>query len=470
MEAFTAGFFFDYLNVTMTNEIDGSGEKPGLSAAPADQEGYNTLARGPVLRCEHEAAEGHEEKAREALLRFVVSTGLYKRAEGEGRHGYRVGFQFGAHPTQGKPFVTVRGGHKRNMPTMEISGGNGGCARIAPLVREYLGPQLVSRADVSIDIKKEGLFERLHKHMIALSLRERVHPPQVEGDDETGKTLYWLHYLGKSRDGRKDRYRKRGVWLRVYQKDMERVARGQISSADADPNLVRLEFVFIHDEREGKARLGMMTPQEMLAGHRRSREFVQWLARECEGLSEEEAVLGLTKINMPADDRTAEERAISGIAQYKTLFVDASIERIVNRKFDGDWSSATVSASDVYMEVERLVLSEILAHGTIEKRIEWHCLNKLRSDAEKAERLRDQMGAYLSRQKAAQDAAFRKMADAYAVAVDGDKRNLNHLRAEIVWEHAVMSAKHGASSLLLRVLDRSYESAIKQFMENAAAA
>ncbi|MBR9894754.1 hypothetical protein GYB14_24080 [bacterium] len=404
MEAFAEGFFFDYLSVTMTNEIDGSGEKPGLSEAPRDQEDYNKLARGPVLSPEREAAEAHEGKALNSLLRFVVSAGLYKRAEGEGRQGYKIGFQFGAHPTQGKPFVTVRGGHSRNMPSLEISGGNGECARIAPLVRAHLGPRMISRADVSIDIDEPGLFERLQNYMTARSSTLRVHPPEIEGDDEGGKTLYWLRYLGLKSNGRK-RYRKRGVWLRAYQKDKERLARGVIAPEDVRPNLVRIEFVFLQDERAGKTKLALMTPQQMIADHRRSRELVQWLACECAGLTKEEAVMGLTKVELPAGDKTAEERAIRGIGQYQTPFIDAAIERLVERDFGGDWSVAEVAPREVRKEVARLVLRELSIKGAVENRILWHGLDRLRDDAEKAERLRDQMNGFLVRQKAAQDAA-----------------------------------------------------------------
>ncbi|MBE3637210.1 hypothetical protein [Mangrovicoccus algicola] len=460
MEAFAARFFFDYLSVTVANEINGTGEKPGLTEAPTNQEGFNKLARGPVLRPEWAAAEVHEGKALNSLLRFVVTSGLYKRAEGEGRQGYKLGFQFGAHPTQGKPYVTVRGGHARNMPSMEISGGNGECARIAPLVRKHLGPQLVSRADVSIDIDQPGLFEKLHDYMIARSPDLKVHPPEVEGDKEGGRTLYWLRYLGLKRNGRK-RYRKRGVWLRVYQKDKERLAREMIAPEDVRPHLVRIEFVFIQDERKGKTRLALMTPQEMIADHQRSREMVEWLAIECEGLAKEEAVMGLTKVSAPACDKTAEERAITGIGQYKATFIDAAIERIVDRDFGSDWSAAEVAPRDVRKEVARLVLRELAFTGAVENRVLWHGLDQIRTDAGKAERLRDQMNSFLSRQKVAHEAASKQMAAAYAVASDGDHRQLNELRSEIVWDHAVLSARRGEMPPTLAALDRAMERTLR---------
>ncbi|WP_323783755.1 hypothetical protein [Leisingera sp.] len=381
MVAIPARFFLDYLSVTMTNEIDGSGENSGLTEALRDQKGYNKLARGPVLRPEREAAEAHEGKALDSLLRFVVAAGLHKRAEGEGRQGYKIGFQFGAHPTQGKAFVTVRGGHSRNMPSLEISGGNGECARVAPLVRKHLGPQLVSRADASIDTDQPGLFERLQNYMNARSPSLEVHHPEVEGDDQGGKTLYWLRYLGLKRNGRK-RYCKRGVWLRVYQKDKERLARGVIAPEDMNPNLFRTEFVIVHDERAGKRKLALVAPQERIADHRSSCELVQWLACECEGLTEEEAVLRLTKVPTPADDKTAEERAITGTGQYKNPSVDAAIERFVDRDSGGNWSAAEVAPRVVRKEVARLVMRELAFTGAVEKRILWHGLDKIRPPEE----------------------------------------------------------------------------------------
>ncbi|MBN7783670.1 hypothetical protein JYP51_01985 [Ponticoccus gilvus] len=471
MAEFMEGWSYDYLSITTVNGINGSAEKPGMTEAPTDQEGYNALARGPVLRPERKAAEVHEGKALDSLLRFVVASGLYKRAEGEGRQGYKVGFEFGSHPTKGKPFVSVRAGHSRNMPGMEISGGNGACALLAPKVREQIGPHFVSRADVSMDINAPGLFERLHGYMIVQSRGgpKDPLPPEVRGDDEGGKTLYWLYNLGVKANG-KTRYRKRGVWLRVYEKDKERLARGMIAPQDVNPHLVRVEFVFLHDEQEGKLKLSLMTPQKMISAHRRSRELVQWLARECAGLTKEEAVLALTKVATPACDKTAEERAITGIAQYKTPIVDGSIERIVNRDFGGDWSEAKIAAADVYEEAGRLLLSELAMHGTIENRIRWHGIDQVRTEAEKAERLRDAMNGFLSRQKAAAEAAAQKMADAYAVATDGDQRRLNDLRSEIVWENAVLLCQRGEKPPTLAALDRSQERALREFLQPDQAA
>lgn len=460
---FMSRFFFDYMTVTIKNSIDGTGLKPGLSDVPATQADYNTLARGPTNRPEWLAANEHEAPALEALTDFVVAVGgLYKRSEGESRQGYKVGFQFAAHPTQGKAFLTLKGGHRRNMPAMEISGGNGECARVAPKVREHLGPQLVSRADVSIDISHVGLFEELHKHLAEQSHRLRgVQPPELFGDEERGQTLRWLYHLGDDARG-KPRYRNRGVWMRVYQKDLERVASGMINSAAADPHLVRVEFVFVHDEREGKARLGVMSPADMIADHRRSRELVEWLARKCNGLDQDRAVIGLTKIDSPLNDKTAEERAIVGITQYKKPLVDGAIERIVERDFNGDWSAATekIQAPEIYDETARLVLSELYQHGTVEKRIEHHGLDRVRDEAAQAERLRDQMQSYLARQKASQDAALENLAAEYKRATDGDYRNLNNLRVELSFAKAIYDAKSWGTTSLLRALDRSCEKAI----------
>ncbi|UXX82357.1 hypothetical protein [Roseovarius pelagicus] len=137
----------------------------------------------------------------------------------------------------------------------------------------------------------------------------------------------------------------------------------------------------------------------------------------------------------------------------------------MDRDFGGEWSTAEVAPRDVRKEVARLVMRELTITGAVEDRILAHGLEQIRNDAEKAEWLRDRMAAFLKRQKAAQEAAAQKMADAYSVATDGDQRRLNDLRSEIVWEHAVLLCQRGEKSPTLAAFDRAQERALREFLQ-----
>lgn len=100
---------------------------------------------------------------------------------------------------------------------------------VAALVRELLPMHTVSRADVAVDLKAEGVFERLVKQFeqigqeAGVTLR-REGAGWYEHQRDKGRTLY----LGS---------RQSAVMLRLYERGKKLLGEGE----QADPNLVRIE-------------------------------------------------------------------------------------------------------------------------------------------------------------------------------------------------------------------------------------
>lgn len=231
MENFLGQFFFDWLSATVPNGKTGSGEK--RRAAPDKPD-----------HAEDRAGLAEEEAATLLLNRFAVAHGLHRRRLGNVRDGYGGGNFFGASPVEGDHFVVVRTGHSTVMPSIDISGGDGRCATLAPLALRELGPLNISRADVSHDHSAEGYFDALVAYAEADT--SRPSRPRIV-DEGHGRTMYW----GKRSDE---------AMVRVYEKDMERVAKKKLPADQADPHLVRVE-ISINPPSADKAAMGKLAAE-----------------------------------------------------------------------------------------------------------------------------------------------------------------------------------------------------------------
>ena len=126
--------FYDWLSVTIPNGKDGKGSK----------------------RPDNEA-ENEVREAGDRLFKWATLAGMHVTRIGKGTDGYFGGAHLALDPTATDRLMTIRDGHSSNMPSIEITGGDGLCAKLAPRALDELGPVLVSRVDAAIDASREGL-------------------------------------------------------------------------------------------------------------------------------------------------------------------------------------------------------------------------------------------------------------------------------------------------------------------------
>lgn len=331
MGSFTSKWFFDWLTVTVQNSTTGKGSRSAGDVGDAEAD-----------------------EAASRLFSWVTVNGLRLQRLGKGSDGYAGGAHLAFDPTGSERFATIRAGHATNMPGLELTGGGGLCADLAPKALAELGPVLVARADVSFDVSKEGLFEELHDLCLELAARDMgpdradgtprgLAPPRIDGRPETGETIYF----GKGE-----------VALRIYQKDMERASRGAIPLNEADRNLVRCEFVFrpTKGRKAGLAKIARDEgPGALLGTSLWVRQFVERLAVLTEQVRADAADMAVTRVDPTPDPRPISARAAHGLQQYAGTFCKSAIRDIVEDDFEGDWLAAKVSEDDVEARVVAMV-------------------------------------------------------------------------------------------------------------------
>lgn len=307
MENFRDRWFSDWLTITIPNGTTGKG-----SCSPGDVG----------------TAEAHEATAR--LMSWVTCAGLRLQRAGRGGDGYAGGASFAMDPTSSDTLAVVRAGHATNMPGLELRGGGGACADLAPKALAELGPVLIARADVSLDVSQEGLFDELAELARQTATENGMSAPRVDGTPGAGRTLY----LGKGETS-----------VRIYEKGFEMAAKGRIDPADIDPHLVRIEYVFRPRKgaKAGYARIARDEGVGALLG------AVHWVRRMTEGIAviagyadDETATMAVTRIERTPDPRPVGVRAAHGARQYAGTFCRAAIAGIVAEQFGGDWLAAKV--------------------------------------------------------------------------------------------------------------------------------
>jgi hypothetical protein len=323
MAAFQAEWAFDWLAVTIPNGIDGKGSR--CSGDRGDKEAAEATAR---------------------MFTWATLKGLHVMRVGKGSDGYLGAAHMAYEPTATDRVLTIRAGHTTNMPGMELTGSDGACAELAPQALSELGPVNVSRVDVCWDVSQSGLMDDLHQLMVALAAERGMDAPRIDGTAERGRTIY----LGKDE-----------AVVRVYQKDLERVAKGRIAADDADPDLVRVE-VMLRPKKEKKSGIGRTArdegPGALLGVHLWVRQLMERVAVLTERAREDAAEMAVTRVQGRPDPRSLRDRAEHGTRQYARVWCLAEVAEIVHSRWGGDWLLAEIDPDEV---LDRVV-DEIKGH------------------------------------------------------------------------------------------------------------
>lgn len=368
-------FFFDWLTITAMNPATGKGVRRPLAT------------RNEAIE-DMRFAEAWYDRA--AL--WAVSQGLHQSRVGRGTDGYRAGAVLVAKPGSPERVASIRAGHATNMPGIEIPGGLGMAAKLAPSALECLGAVLVARADAALDYSHPDLMDALIEYAKAASgtgAGKGMEPPSIIEKDGA-RTMYW---------GRDE------VRVRVYQKDLERVARGHIKRADADPDLVRVEFIF-RPKKAKKAAFAGMTPGDMVRTSVWARRMVEHLGQVI-GVAKEGDVLARQEVKAAPDPRTYEDRAEAGVSMYARTLCGAAVARLVDRRFGGDWGLAEIRPEAVENEVMAMVREVLQTKDAAARFIEENGLADSMNDRHRAEFMKVQMTDFL-RGQAEKDRAAQK--------------------------------------------------------------
>ena len=368
MQAFLAQWFFDYMSLTIPNSVNGKGQRVVGEKGDAEVAG-----------------------AEATLFTWAVKSDLYEQRLGRGADGFPGACHLGADPN-GARLATIRIGHNTVMPNLDIPGGDGACAVLAVSALTDLGPVLVARADVSWDHSKVGLFDELLDYARLASTGKSMKAPRLIESD-TGRTFYW----GKGE-----------TTVKVYQKGLERVARGKLSAEAADEDLVRIEFTF-RPKKGRKAGYAIKAREEgpgaLLGSVHWVRKMIAFLAEITD--QAEDTTLAVSRILSTPDPRTIWDKAEHGLQQYARTFCRAAAARIVHDEFDGDYRAATI-APELLLDATLDFVSGALADAAHDV-IAAQGLDAVRELEEEATRLRLRLNDWIERQAAEADDARSKL-------------------------------------------------------------
>lgn len=384
MSDFLQKWFLDWLTVTIPNPLTGKGVR-----SPGD-DGVRMVA--------------------DAEMRFAiwsVTQRLWTIRVGNGSDGFKAGAHMGLTPHDKERVATIRSGHTSNMPSLEIPGGGGACARLAPSALRLLGPVMVARADVSFDWSQKGLWDDLLAYAKANAGKGAgagMGEPTVTSS-ETGRTFKW----GNRKGG--------GVSVKVYEKDLERVANRKLDAAQADPDLVRVEFTF-RPETKKKAAFAKLSPAQMLCTSRWVRRMVETLGRMID-YTDKEDVMAEQKVRDMPDATTIRERAEYVIRQAARTTIMAAAAEMVARDFGGDWSAAEIDAGALHEAATDMIAQELARLGTAHDFVARHGLDEVRTHEERAAGMVWELHAYLERQSQETAESQVRLADALADAQAG---------------------------------------------------
>ena len=361
MDHFLDSWFFDWLSVTIPNGTDGKGRK-------ADGIG----------------ADREADEAAKRLFSWVTVNGLRLMRIGKGTDGYAGGAHLAYDPTGSERIATVRDGHRTNMPGLELPGADGVCAELAPRALAELGAVLIARVDVSRDVSQAGLFDELHELCCEIADERGMDQPRVDGTIEKGRTVYFG--AGEAS-------------VKIYEKDLERVAKGKIAMVDADRDLVRTEFMF-RPKKGAKSGMARVARDEgagaLLGAVCWVRTFVERMAVLTHEAREREAHMAVTRIERTPDARTIAEKSAHGSAQYARTHCRAAVAQIVHDDFGGDWLRADIGYEQIFEAAIGLV-SDDLRSAAAEIADDYGVL-EVRDHEQEAERSQLRLDAYIDRQ------------------------------------------------------------------------
>ncbi len=359
MTAFQKKFFFDWLSITIPNATDGKG-------------------------CRAEGLTGDEEvaAAEATLFTWAVKRNLREQSIKRGAEGFPGACHLGIDPN-GDRMATIRIGHKTNMPNLDLPGADGACAELAAAALKDLGPVLLARADVSWDFSKPGLFDELLDYAGTVSAATSMAAPRLI-ESETGRTFYW----GKGEAS-----------VKIYQKDLERVAKGKLDAQEADSDLVRVEFSF-RPEPERKAGFARVLRDEGPGALLGSVLWVRNMVAHVASITDqaEDTSLSITRIPKTPDPRTIWEKAQHGLRQYARTFCRAAAAQLVHEEFGGDYRAATIAPEVLLDSAVEFVTGALAdaAHDVISAQ----GLDAVREIEEEAARLRQRLQLWIDRQQA----------------------------------------------------------------------
>lgn len=395
LQALLDSFFFDWLTLTAMNPATGKGtRRPDADRAARVQD--EAVAAAWYFRA----------------CQWAVAEGLHQSRVGRGTDGYRAGAVLVAAPGSPERAASIRAGHSTNMPGIEIPGGHGLAARLAPSAIKHLAPVLVARADAALDISHPGLLDALidyAREQAGQGAGRGMEPPSIIEKDGA-RTMYW------GRDA---------VRVRVYQKDLERVAKGEIDRAAADADLVRVEFIF-RPSTEKKAGFSELSPGEMVRTSGWARRMVEHMGRVI-GVASKEDVMAKQTVRDTPDPRTYEDRALAGLNSYARTLCGAAAARLVARRFGGNWQQAEVGPEAIENEVLAMVREVLGRRGAAAQFIDDNGLAQVQTgDARAADMmgllhqfLQDSKEKEARAQAALRDALDRAGVKAAATGQDG---------------------------------------------------
>ena len=203
--------------------------------------------------------------------------------------------------------------YRGNMPHIAVFGAKGKGNGIALAVQEAGFPFALSRADARLDLSIEGGWDALYNIVTKTAENnEKLKPPEIMQGSNGGKTFYFGA-------------RSSAVRLRVYQKDLERVAAGDISSEDADPNLIRIEFQFRPETRLA-IDAARKTPSQLVKSSPMARKFMTAVAR----LLNKSGDVEIVKNRAINRCRNVFDSEAHGFYQYQRSFARAALSLIVD--------------------------------------------------------------------------------------------------------------------------------------------
>lgn len=380
MAGFLEEWFFDWLTVTIPNGEDGKGRKRS-----------------------GEAGEKEANEAADRLFAWATLEGLYTQRIGRGSDGYQGGAHLGFDPTDVDRVATIRAGHATNMPGLELPGAQGACARLAPKALEDLGPVLIARADVSLDVSQAGLFDEAEAFCREFAAERGMEQPRLDGTRERGRTLYF----GKDE-----------ATLKIYEKGLEQLSKGRVDPADVDMDLVRFEFTF-RPRKGRKAGLARVARDEgagaLLGSVYWVRAFAERIAVMTAAAREEDAVIGVTRVEETPDPRPIREKARHGARQYAGTFIKAAIADVVDAEFGGDWLAADLDPADLVERATEYARAEIDA--VVFDVAENVGVDGVRKHEEEAERARGLLDRWLERQERETEQAQARLVAASRMAL-----------------------------------------------------
>lgn len=420
MDSFIRLFGFDWLALTIPNGSTGTGEK-------------RMAAKGVKDPDEDRAGHIEEAEAERMLTRWAVGNGLRQIRVGHGTDGFKAGAGYGFNAFDKERVATIRAGHPRDMPSLEITGR--GAATLAPAALEQLGPVNISRVDVTLDVSRSGLFDQLLSYCKAEAKRQRRSMPRVEGRGDTGRTFYWGESQQRAKTGKGDRGE---VHVCVYEKDLQLQSSGQLAG-QADPNRVRIEFRFAPKKATAKAGLGRLAAAEGASAVLRTslwvRRMVERLAVLAGAAARDQARLSVGRIDRLPVARTVEDRAQYALDNGARALCEEAAKQIVDKQFEGDTVAAIVSPRQVKKVAVRRFLKYLDDTGLPDAVVTKAGLDKVRTSEREAERNQRALRRWIAWQEAESENARERLEEQYVDAMDGEERELNATRDALAAEY-----------------------------------